>query len=285
MVKVLIEAAISLILGVAAVFVSVIWINPLSFELGADVEALKTLSIRTDCPGRYIATITANVIHEDSDFWTRDPDDSPGALSVVIRHDPAESSASAVLSCTKFWLITSSIEVGPDAMAGAIVSKDNKELDLPQRKVRIEFNPSISMRQFSLATPDQATDVIALTLNVPFRAMAVGQTYGKKFVGLSYAAISPNVASTLTVHIPFAFEVNSTFPPTERLSLARDGVLLTVPANAGESVGAFFTDTSMVEKKGVILFLAAALLGTGVALIAEFFRALVRLFFGGESGR
>jgi hypothetical protein len=54
--------------------------------------------------------------------------------------------------------------------------------------------------------------------------------------------------------------------------------MLNLPSVVQQPFGAFVTDNAMMGEKEIILFLAAALLGTGVALLAEFCRALVRTF-------
>jgi hypothetical protein len=280
-----VEAVIALLIGVGALALSLRWVASLGFfELGFDAEAIKSVSIRTECPGKYTAIIAARVEPESRQIWEGESPDSPGTLSVVIRHDPTDSSMPAFL-CTKFWMETSSRETGQTATVHAIIGRGPEEVAGQVKKAPVENNGANNRREFTFSVVNPSGDIVALSMEIVFHRMAVGLGYGKKIVSFSYEPHGDAVSPTVQLVLPFSFEVNSSFPAGEELSVRSNGATLTLPTRSGEPIGAFVTDNSMMEDKEIVLFLAAAMLGTGVALMAEFFRALARLFFAEPRGR
>lgn len=274
--RVLGEPTVALVLGAAALALSLRWVSSLGFfELGGDIEIIKTISIRTECPGHYTAAITADVTMELHQIWERAKPDSPGSLSVVIRRDPA-SGDPPVLSCTKFWVETSSAEVAERALVNATFIRGGKEVLGEEKKSEREYVAPVNRRKFSLDVIEPSKELTALAIDIKFDRMAIGVGYAKKVVEFSYEHGSDNITPTFELRLPFSFEANSPFPSTEQLSVRRSGVALSSPAAVAQPFGAFVTDNEMMQDKEIILFFSAALLGTGVALIAEFFRALVR---------
>ena len=275
--KIAIEAGIALLLGVAALGLSLRWVGSLGFfVLGFDAEAVKAVSIRTECVGKYTATIVAKVEPELHQIWQAANPDSPGMLSVVIRRDSSDAGPSGAF-CTKFWLMTSSRETAEEGTVHGIFVNGGKETAGPDEKTSITNVANSFQREFAFSTVKLSSDPVALSMEVAFRRMAVGLGYGKKIVSLAYEPHGNAVAPTIQFVLPFSFEVNTAFPASEQLSVRKNGVVLITTPKPEEPAGVLITDSSMMQDKENVLFLAAALLGTGIALIAEFCRAIARL--------
>jgi len=275
--KLAVEGGIALLLGIAALGLSLRWVTSLGFfELGFDAEAVKAVSVRTECVGKYTATIAAKVEPELHQIWQSVSPDSPGVLSVVIRRDPSDVGSSGAF-CTKFWLMTSSRETAEEGTVHGIFAHDGEETAGADEKTLIANVANSFQREFAFSTVKLSSDPVALSMEVAFRRMAVGLGYGKKIVSLSYEPHGNTVAPTIQFVLPFSFEVNTAFPASEELSVRNNGVVLITTPKPEEPAGVLITDGSMMQDKETVLFLAAALLGTGVALIAEFCRAVARL--------
>jgi hypothetical protein len=278
--KLAVEGGITLLLGMAALGLSLRWVSLWDFsslvatprrsrqcrlERSVQVDTQRTLSRRSNLKGIRFGK-------RQNRFPL-----APGILSVVIRRDPSDGGPPSAF-CTKFWLMTSSRETAEEGIVHGIFVKDGQEAAGPDEKAPITGVPNSYQREFAFSAVKLASDPAALSMEVAFQRMAVGLGYGKKIISFSYQPHSDAVAPTISFALPFSFEVNTTFPTSEQLSVRHNGVVLMTTGKPGEPVGALVTDSGMMQDKETILFLAAALLGTGVALIGEFCRAFARLF-------
>ena len=254
-----------------------LWINPYSFKLGFDVDAVKNVSVISECPGQYKIMMTAQVNDQESGLFGRPANDSPGDLTVEIRRNDAASSSPSPLGCNKFSLQTSSYSADREAMVHAVVSKSGKESALRGEAANAMRVADTFRRAYSFDVVSLDSEAVALVMKLHFHKMGVGRVHGRKVVNLVYDGSDSRMHPSLTIKFPFVFEVTSTMPEKAILTLDSEGTIVMAATASNPTVGAFFTDTEMTERREIVLFLAAALLGTGVALIAEFLRAIIRL--------
>jgi hypothetical protein len=277
------EAVVTLLLGGGSVILSLLWINPYSFKLGFDVEAVKTVAVVSECPGQYKTIMIAKVNDEEIGLFSPPSSDSTGDLTVEIRRDDPVGSPSTPLGCNKFSFQTSSYETDSEALVYALVSNSGGETARQDKVAKVAQVVGSPRRTYSFDVVLADSDTVAVVMKLHFRKMGVGQVYGRKVVNLVYDGIDSRMHPTLTIEFPFVFEITSTTPTNAILAVDKKGTTVTAATGSSLTVGAFFTDSHMIETREVVLFLAAALLGTGVALIAEFLRAIVRLAFSGTA--
>jgi hypothetical protein len=249
-----------------------LWINGYAFKLLFNVDVVKRVAVISECAGQYKIMMTAQIDdQEPGGLLSRPAHDSPGDLTVEIRRDDAASSSPSPLGCNKFSLQTSSYWADSEAMVHAAVSKSGKESALPSEAAKAYVVGSVPFRRayrFDVVSTD--SEAVGLVMRLHFDKMGVGQVYGRKVVNLVYDGTDSRMHPSLAIKFPFGFEVTSTMPADAAITPDNNGTLVSVATASNPTVGTFFTDSDMILKREIVLFLAAALLGTGVALIAEF---------------
>jgi hypothetical protein len=246
--------------------------------------AHKSISVRTACEDDFQIDVELEIVDQGvfSDF------ESVGKVLLALRQRSVDRRSFVELTCRRFWIEPGDgsdlIWSGNGSFLGAYAFADLAHAAALDTQTAEDVFHQLSLTNITKEQVQRTTvnrrEVFRIPLDVPsgtgaaligfsFDQLIFYRTYSKGLVSLEFPGHGENANYRLVVRLPIKYELTSAIPVDFRYRPEAKHQLISFPTLSERRAILSVENLNRLTGKDTYLFVGGALLGTGVAILAE----------------